>query len=1113
MSTLKNNEYIVFQPDQVLTNDHLNQLFYYLDRQNRLTRNKLIGMGIVCGFELVATLLNKGTLSTIEIKKGCGLSSEGYLLVDCTDHIYTHAILYTPPTLPADLPFSCKTIPFYNYPLQTQGINTAIYTLMTCEQYQARVAAGNSAAPDSPCGQTSPSSPVTADSPPNSPPGSPVQAQPFPLSTPPPGTNLFEYAVVLFLEASEKDLKNCDMQDCDNKGEKMVFTIRPLLVPKRYLPNFCGEKGKQRRAPEIELKRYNVQYQDISNTADVLDGFYEIFSNNILEEVAGAYSYCYEQYKSFLPDDSNPFETAGSPPTSFLDNLKSAFNTIWNNSNKITIQYFYDYVNDLILAYYEFREAACRINTQCCANECAFPLHLTLGQATESTNDLVKDCWRQYFIYSPLFDNDNNSLTRLRFYFRRMEIMASATIFPITLPSTSRNIRITPSQYRSFPLSQRAIPYYYPEDPSLPDSLYRFWNFEKSKLGNATANLSYNARVYNSTNAVVYDPLDYDIERFNFFRIEGHIGLGYADVLERVTSLRRTFNLPFDVVAVSAELLDPNRVISIPPCIIQDLETDLRVLLIEFLCKLFLCIYRLTYLPFHSTLNEGIEGFAGASIDNMPLPDAAAFTNAFQFSFSTYKYGDFIANFKPAANTIGQAYVSGLSNNSFVNIVDFLFLTEVNQLISGKIYNTIFGLLNAADQLFYSLLNSKIQDFVPATFTGLRETFDKQYSVLQTLVQSADASSFVKTTGLSIDLLKRCDCLLCIAESILVVFQEYIRRVKLYESQLEFLHYYQKHPGLEHKAGVPKGGTFVLVYHQETITKPAPGMSTSVGSPAALAATADTNVIDDSRTLNELTNVLKENDSYSAEIIDRVAGLLKNFRPIHKFFTIPDGAVIADFYVPYLCCSDCSPVAYIFPGQTTTKPVFDIQPRTFLYDDAHNYPFTTQPAITQISDVTNPNNLKLLLEGTTLSLHPAMDDPEGGTGITKTLAASLSYQGIDLAITIIVPDADFTIAVSQTATTDGGSLIQIQVAAIIVDPLAAYEWSVNSNTTIFQPVSNPVAVNLDSLPRGQSALYIISLTVTYNLNNDISTDTKTTRLTGDQIKKSVGKPPFTPVFT
>ena len=41
--------YPVFESGQVLTSRHLNDLVEYLDEQDRLTRNKLVGIGIVCG--------------------------------------------------------------------------------------------------------------------------------------------------------------------------------------------------------------------------------------------------------------------------------------------------------------------------------------------------------------------------------------------------------------------------------------------------------------------------------------------------------------------------------------------------------------------------------------------------------------------------------------------------------------------------------------------------------------------------------------------------------------------------------------------------------------------------------------------------------------------------------------------------------------------------------------------------------------------------------------------------------------------------------------------------------------------------------------------------------
>src|ERR1700749_564561 len=120
-------EYIVFEPDQVLTNDHLNETFNYLDQQNRWTRNKLIGIGIVCGLEIV---LNPGV---IQINKGCGITSQGYLISTCTTQ-YTYYIPYTPITLPADLPFTNNgNVPFYS-PMYT---GKQIWKLLTDADFNA----------------------------------------------------------------------------------------------------------------------------------------------------------------------------------------------------------------------------------------------------------------------------------------------------------------------------------------------------------------------------------------------------------------------------------------------------------------------------------------------------------------------------------------------------------------------------------------------------------------------------------------------------------------------------------------------------------------------------------------------------------------------------------------------------------------------------------------------------------------------------------------------------------------------------------------------------------------------------------------------------------------
>ena len=73
--------YPVFEANQVLTNHHLNQVFNFLDEQERLSRANLIGIGIVCGLEI--EMNSDG--SAIHISKGCGITSEGYLVVEPED--------------------------------------------------------------------------------------------------------------------------------------------------------------------------------------------------------------------------------------------------------------------------------------------------------------------------------------------------------------------------------------------------------------------------------------------------------------------------------------------------------------------------------------------------------------------------------------------------------------------------------------------------------------------------------------------------------------------------------------------------------------------------------------------------------------------------------------------------------------------------------------------------------------------------------------------------------------------------------------------------------------------------------------------------------------------
>jgi len=61
--------YPEFVPNQILTNTQLNQLRDHLDQEDRLTRKRLTGTGIICGFNWKVVT---STAPVIQSVKGTG---------------------------------------------------------------------------------------------------------------------------------------------------------------------------------------------------------------------------------------------------------------------------------------------------------------------------------------------------------------------------------------------------------------------------------------------------------------------------------------------------------------------------------------------------------------------------------------------------------------------------------------------------------------------------------------------------------------------------------------------------------------------------------------------------------------------------------------------------------------------------------------------------------------------------------------------------------------------------------------------------------------------------------------------------------------------------------
>jgi hypothetical protein len=948
MNMNSQNFYPVFEADQVLTNNHLNDLFNYLEQNDRLTRIKLIGCGIVCGLE-IAYKEN----SSINVSKGCGVTSQGYMITLC-DKVYKYFRQYTPPSKPDDLHLliQCdekeslgrEKLPFYD------GYGDAVKQLMTQEEFDKLMIdeQANAVAID----QTS---------------------------------KLFldKYSVVLFQDAEELSLKNCDTNDCNDKGSRMEFEVRALLVDRKLLISLNEDPDASNKSfQSLKLKRYNVPVRDLKSADDVLNAFVRLVDNSdgLISHLSDNLRLCFERYKDILDEgDSNPFPS----------NLTDIFNKMLRDLLKINptlVQYFYDFIDDLIKAFYEFRHKVSDSVGECCGNEMKFPFHLSLGKATSDTRSNVRSATRQYFIYSPLFDSKNEKLYEIRSLFTRMKLMVREFLLQGNsfedFINQSGKVKITPSQSGQMNLSERSIPYYYNVKDDGND-LYEVWNHEKAKRGNERYNLGYNAFRYSSLDSVLH-PLEYDIERFNFFRIEGHIDRPVSEVMTEVKSIQKKMNLPFDVVALSADFIGTLIRGEEPVCVIQDLESDYRVLIAEFICRMHDAFCNVAHLKYEKEKSflfispvvgamEMLRAEAAAIPDKAEdeVPDRSdlllfnvdhraisTIVEKFQ-AIKNYQKGATLKELcNPLPGTIGGYYLANVKD-VFVNPVTFRIETD-----HQKLYHLLFQFTDEIETLLSTLLNNELSELnvldVKSQYQKINDTINSIHRFINELSGSFfnifSNSKLNVFENLLLNLFVKNIQLLnqsCFIEQLIALKNEYDRRVAKYRLEKNFNYYFQNHGGIAHYGGTSVGGTFIVVYHEVRKGRFVnPGAAFLNPQLRTLMTTSFQSLLDPDIELSDLEAKTKQLQAatmwHDPELNVRFREIMTEYMdeckldeekkikirtiinepPPRPHYNLKDGHVIADFFIPYLCCSDCPPIAYILPElkEETFNPSLEISP-------------------------------------------------------------------------------------------------------------------------------------------------------------------------------------------
>jgi hypothetical protein len=296
-----------------------------------------------------------------------------------------------------------------------------------------------------------------------------------------------------------------------------------------------------------------------------------------MEEAADAASPC------------NPAAYGGTAETGlqqhnikFFDNYFTLINKKWSlykeEGQPVTsIQYFYDFVKDLVNTYNELLDELYELMNECCPDTDCFPRHLMLGRIKEEIS-FQPSIFRQQYLQPPVYNDNANRLQQVRFLHWRMVIMMKCFYIPdweiLDLSDESYldvlqienekkleqneklQVRITPGRLFNEPSGRRTIPFYYNLSNS-PYSLQYYWDYASTKNNREDHQLSYFCKEvpgYSNLDFVVH-PFLYSLDQYPFYRIEGHTGMKATDAETVLKNLRRRYAISFQILSVTFENL------------------------------------------------------------------------------------------------------------------------------------------------------------------------------------------------------------------------------------------------------------------------------------------------------------------------------------------------------------------------------------------------------------------------------------------------------------------------------------------------------------------------------------------------------------------------------
>ncbi|MGB1450685.1 MAG: PKD domain-containing protein, partial [Marinirhabdus sp.] len=600
---------------------------------------------------------------------------------------------------------------------------------------------------------------------------------------------------------------------------------------------------------------------------------------------------------------------------------------------------------------------------------------------------------RHAFYPAPIIPHNDERYKTLQLLFERMLLLCAD--YGVTQEDT---VKITPSKKALNALGQRAIPYYYLTRPPL----VRTWDALKTQTYSHLKNLGYQSG-FLSTDDEIQNPLDYDISASDFYRIEGHLGLDYFDALQQVQDIKEDKGLPFDVKVLSINEdianIDPEDY----KCHFEDLNTILLAFLKEQECLYgdmaqFFSNFSTTNPGTHGRYGvktlatappqEEVEEETGATTTTVPATTAVptrritpgdftiASTRHIKARASTKLPEENLPLYfvpiktKTPKKTIEEKIVSNEESLGYVvnsimakhadrepatlarKIRDEVNKIEAIAVLAPNVrevavtfpYELIVYSREAAQHIpstIADLSDAKLQRFNEAS-DRLCELVDNYQIALNNVLNNPQSNYQRRGFEPRMEmLLNQMASNCCAAEKIQVLMDDIERRKIEILTQKTLTAFAEKHPGMEHKAGVQPGGTFVMVYMggRRRPNIPANSLISNTLAAARATNTREGAVLPKRALLNERAAVriashinLTEGSPTASRVplagpTELVALESDRIRPENNIniLSAPNrrgpqqtpnitlNTIVADFSLPYMCCSDCAPINFIIP--------------------------------------------------------------------------------------------------------------------------------------------------------------------------------------------------------